>query len=58
MSIQLVHDMDASTLAELRTVVAESEHMPGDALVRVRTHLGANSNGAKLKRVHIAEPKP
>lgn len=46
-------DLEASTLAELRQVVAEAEGLPDDAVVRVRTRFVANSDGAAIRRVRI-----
>lgn len=51
------HHLSASTLAELRQIVADTEHLPCDSTVRVKTRLGFNADGTKLSRIHIATPR-
>lgn len=48
-------ELSGSTLAELRQVIAETNGLPGDSIVRVRTRFGG-PNGAPIRRVHIASP--
>jgi hypothetical protein len=55
MSRIVVHDVQESTLAELRQALADAEGMPDSAVVRVRTRLGANGEGSLVKRIHISE---
>lgn len=51
----LALDLEASTLGELREVVAALADWPADAELRVRTRLGANGHGAKLRRVVVEQ---
>lgn len=57
MSRIVVHDVQESTLAELRQALADAEGMPDTAVVRVRTRLGASGEGSLVKRIHISEAK-
>lgn len=57
MSKIVVHDVQESTLAELRHALADADDMPDDAVVRVRTRLGSNGDGSLVKRIHISEAK-
>lgn len=44
------------TLGDLRRLLADAEHLPDEAEVRVRTRMGANADGSKLRRVHLIDP--
>lgn len=50
MNHKVTHKVDYSTAAEL---LAALEGVPADAEVRVRTRLGTDPDGAKIKRVTV-----
>lgn len=45
--------LEDSTLAELRDIVAATEHLPADSTVRVRTRFAWSPNGGTIARLHV-----
>lgn len=55
MKTEYTFDVPDSNLADLRALVAATSDLPGSAEVRVRTYLGANGRGSKVKRISVSE---
>lgn len=55
MRTEFTFDLNDSNLADLRALVAATADLPDSAEVRVRTYLGANGRGSKVKRISISE---
>ena len=47
--------LSASTLGELRNILDRVAHMPADSQVRVRTRMGASTEGSLVKRITITD---
>lgn len=51
-NVTITHELEGSTLAELRAFVAQTEHLPGSALVVAATRIGKGTrHGARIKRI-------
>lgn len=55
MKTELTFDVPDSKLADLRALVAATADVSDSAEVRVRTYLGADGRGSKIKRITIRE---